>query len=76
MAVLQEIKVPLLAVNDTTLTVAELSYSNGEKVASGNVLMVFETSKTTFDVEAVAEGYVQYTWRPSLVMPAKLPRDR
>ena len=61
MAVLQEIKVPLLAVNDTTLTVAELSYSNGEKVASGNVLMVFETSKTTFDVEAEAEGYVQYT---------------
>jgi pyruvate/2-oxoglutarate dehydrogenase complex dihydrolipoamide acyltransferase (E2) component len=64
MAVLQEIKVPLLAVNDTTLTVAELSYSNGEKVASGNVLMVFETSKTTFDVEAETEGYVQYTCEP------------
>jgi pyruvate/2-oxoglutarate dehydrogenase complex dihydrolipoamide acyltransferase (E2) component len=61
MAVLQEIKVPLLAVNDTTLTVAELRYSNGEKVAGGNVLMVFETSKTTFDVEAEADGYVQYT---------------
>jgi pyruvate/2-oxoglutarate dehydrogenase complex dihydrolipoamide acyltransferase (E2) component len=61
MAVLQEISVPLLAVNDTTLTVAELSFSNGEKVARGNVLMVFETSKTTFDVEVEAEGYVQYT---------------
>ncbi len=61
MAVLQEIKVPLLAVNDTMLTVAELSFSNGEKVTSGNVLMVFETSKTTFDVEAEAAGYVQYT---------------
>ena len=61
MAVLQEIMVPLLAVNDTTLTVAELAFANGEKVAKGNVLMVFETSKTTFDVVAEVEGYVQYT---------------
>lgn len=61
MAILQEIMVPLLAVNDTTLTVAELAFANGEKVGKGNLLMVFETSKTTFDVVAEVEGYVQYT---------------
>ena len=61
MAILQEIMVPLLAVNDTTLTVAELAFANGEKVDKGNLLMVFETSKTTFDVVAEVEGYVQYT---------------
>jgi pyruvate/2-oxoglutarate dehydrogenase complex dihydrolipoamide acyltransferase (E2) component len=60
MAVLQEIKVPLLAVNDTTLTVVELAFESGQKVAIGNLLMVFETSKTTYEVLAEAAGYVQY----------------
>ncbi|HTE09508.1 MAG TPA: biotin/lipoyl-containing protein, partial [Chitinophagaceae bacterium] len=60
MALLQEIKVPLLAVNDTTLTVVEIAFSSGEKVKKGDLLMVFETSKTTYDVEAEADGYIQY----------------
>jgi pyruvate/2-oxoglutarate dehydrogenase complex dihydrolipoamide acyltransferase (E2) component len=60
MALLAEIKVPLLAVNDTTLTVAELACAAGTKVKTGDVIMVFETSKTTYDVEAVAEGFIQY----------------
>ncbi len=60
MALLLEIDVPLLAVNDTTLTVAELSFANGSKVVKGDVLMVFETSKTTYDVEAGSEGFIQY----------------
>ena len=52
MALLQEIQVPLLAVNDTILTVAELSYATGTKVKKGDVVMILETSKTTYDVEA------------------------
>ena len=60
MALLQEIKVPLLAVNDTSLTVVAMSFSSGEKVKKGDLLMVFETSKTTYDVEAEADGYIQY----------------
>ncbi len=60
MAVLQEIKVPLLAVNDTSLTVVAISFTSGQKVKKGDQLMVFETSKTTYEVEAEAEGYVQY----------------
>ena len=60
MALIQEIGVPLLAVNDTTLTVVEISLPNGARVRKGDLIMVFETSKTTFDVEAPAEGYIQY----------------
>jgi pyruvate/2-oxoglutarate dehydrogenase complex dihydrolipoamide acyltransferase (E2) component len=60
MALLQEIKVPLLAVNDTTLTVVEIAFLNGQKVKKGDLLMVFETSKTTYDVAAEADGYIQY----------------
>ncbi len=60
MALLQEIKVPLLAVNDTMLTVVEMNFASGDKVKKGDLLLVFETSKTTYDVEAEADGYVQY----------------
>jgi pyruvate/2-oxoglutarate dehydrogenase complex dihydrolipoamide acyltransferase (E2) component len=60
MALLQEIQVPLLAVNDTSLTVVEVALSTGAKVSKGDLLMVLETSKTTYDVEAETEGYIQY----------------
>ncbi|HVU98952.1 MAG TPA: 2-oxo acid dehydrogenase subunit E2 [Puia sp.] len=60
MALLQEIPVPLLAVNDTTLSVVELPFGAGTKVKKGDVILVLETSKTSYDVEAETEGYIQY----------------
>ncbi|HLZ86216.1 MAG TPA: biotin/lipoyl-containing protein, partial [Puia sp.] len=60
MAVIQEIGVPLLAVNDTTLTVVELPFSAGARVKKGDVILVFETSKTSYDVEAETDGFIQY----------------
>jgi len=60
MALLQEIKVPLLSVNDITLTVTELLFKTGQQIKKGDVIMVFETSKTTYDVEAETSGYIQY----------------
>jgi len=60
MALLQEIQVPLLAVNDTTLSVVELPFGPGAKVGQGDVILVLETSKTSYDVEAATEGYIQY----------------
>ena len=60
MALLQEIQVPLLAVNDTSLTVVEITFASGHAVKKGDCIMVFETSKTTYDVEAETEGYIQY----------------
>ncbi|HVW61763.1 MAG TPA: 2-oxo acid dehydrogenase subunit E2 [Puia sp.] len=60
MALLQEIQVPLLAVNDTSLTVVEINFTGGSQVKKGDIIMVFETSKTSYDVEAAADGYIQY----------------
>jgi pyruvate/2-oxoglutarate dehydrogenase complex dihydrolipoamide acyltransferase (E2) component len=60
MALVEEIKVPLLAVNDTTLSVVEVSLAPGARVNKGDRLMVFETSKTTYDVEAQSAGFIQY----------------
>jgi pyruvate/2-oxoglutarate dehydrogenase complex dihydrolipoamide acyltransferase (E2) component len=60
MALLQEITVPLLAVNDTTLTVVDLAFPNGQAVKKGDIILVFETSKTTYEVLAEADGFVQY----------------
>jgi pyruvate dehydrogenase E2 component (dihydrolipoamide acetyltransferase) len=58
--IIQEILVPLLAVNDTTLTVVEIPLAGGSRVRKGDLIMVFETSKTTYDVEAQADGFIQY----------------
>jgi pyruvate/2-oxoglutarate dehydrogenase complex dihydrolipoamide acyltransferase (E2) component len=60
MALLQEIKVPLLAVNDTSLTVVEIVFASGQQVKKGDHIMVFETSKTTYEVESEENGYIQY----------------
>jgi len=60
MALIQEIKVPLLAVNDTSLTVVEMNFTTGAQVKKGDLLMVFETSKTTYDVEAETDGFIQF----------------
>ena len=60
MALLQEIQVPLLAVNDTSLTVVEIAFSSGRPVKKGDCIMTFETSKTTYDVVAEVDGYIQY----------------
>jgi pyruvate/2-oxoglutarate dehydrogenase complex dihydrolipoamide acyltransferase (E2) component len=60
MAVVQKIQVPLLAVNDTILTVADICMANGSAVKKGDLLLVFETSKTTYDVFAEEEGFIQY----------------
>ena len=60
MAVLQQIKVPLISVNDTSLTVVDISFEYGAAVKKGDLLMVFETSKTTYDVLAEADGFVEY----------------
>ena len=59
-SVLQEIKVPLISVNDTSLTVIEKNFSNGDAVKMGEVILVFESSKIAYDVEVEADGYIQY----------------
>lgn len=58
---IQQIIVPLLSVNDTSLTVVDICFAQGALVKKGDVLLVFETSKTTYDVIADTNGYIDYT---------------
>jgi pyruvate/2-oxoglutarate dehydrogenase complex dihydrolipoamide acyltransferase (E2) component len=58
--ILQEIKVPLISVNDTSLTVIELNFAAGEKIKPGDIILIFESSKIAYDVEAETDGYIQY----------------
>jgi len=60
MPIVQEIKVPLLSVNDTSLTVVDLPFAPGSPVKKGDIIVVFESSKTTYDVLAEAEGFISY----------------
>jgi len=60
MGLLQEIKVPLISVNDTSLTVVDILFSSGDKVKKGTIVLILETSKTMYELEAEADGYIQY----------------
>jgi pyruvate/2-oxoglutarate dehydrogenase complex dihydrolipoamide acyltransferase (E2) component len=60
MAVIQKIEVPLIAVNDTSLTVVDINFQNKGYVKKGDIIMVFETSKTTYEVIAEVDGYIKY----------------
>ena len=60
MAILQQIKVPLISVNDTSLSVVGILFTQKDAVKKGDIILVFETSKTTYDVVAEADGYIAY----------------
>ncbi len=55
-----EIKVPLLSVNDTHLIVVSRCFDQGAAVKKGDIVLVFETSKTTYDVVADTAGFIGY----------------
>lgn len=69
MAIVQSIKVPLASVNDTELTVQELPFRNGDKVEKGAIVLIFETSKTAYEVEAESEGFIYYNCEVSQDYP-------
>jgi pyruvate/2-oxoglutarate dehydrogenase complex dihydrolipoamide acyltransferase (E2) component len=48
-----------LSVNDTSLTIIEIHFENGSAVKKGDLLMVFETSKTTYDVHSETDGFIK-----------------
>lgn len=52
------ILVPLINPNETESLLAELIVSEGQKVSKGDILAAFETTKSTFDLAAEAEGYI------------------
>ena len=60
MSLIQQITIPLIAVNDTVVTIIELLHENGDLIKKGDTVMILETSKTTYNLEAEAGGYIEY----------------
>lgn len=60
MKTLCEIVVPKDTVNDDEVLVTDVLFTPGDAVAEGDLLLVFETSKASVEIEAPAPGYVTY----------------
>ncbi len=58
MADLLAIMVPLVNPNESESVLAQLAVKEGQLVRKGELLAVFETTKSTFDLLAEEEGYV------------------
>jgi len=55
----ESVLVPLLNPNEVESNIAHLAVSEGQQVAAGELLAVFETTKSTFEMEAETGGYVR-----------------
>lgn len=60
MKVLSEIIIPKDSINDDEVLITDVLFAPGEKVAEGDLLLVYESSKASVEVEATTEGYVSY----------------
>ncbi len=60
MKLVQRIYTPQESVNDQTLLVVGMNFSNGDFVKSGNVILELETSKAVTTIEAETDGYITY----------------
>ena len=54
------ILVPKETVSDDVYRVTELTFAQGGRVASGDIIGTLETSKADFEIEAPVEGFIQY----------------
>ncbi|MCW5888475.1 MAG: NeuD/PglB/VioB family sugar acetyltransferase [Anaerolineales bacterium] len=52
------VRVPLINPNETEARLVNLAVSNGAEVAKGDVLATLETTKSTFELLAEAQGFV------------------
>ena len=56
-----QVKVPFENVNDPTAKIVDWECPSGSKVKEGESVVELETTKTTFPVNAPAEGFVEYS---------------
>lgn len=60
MKLLSEITIPKDTVNDDEVLITDLLFASGDAVAEDDLLLVYETSKASVEVEAPASGFVSY----------------
>ncbi|MDD3312097.1 NeuD/PglB/VioB family sugar acetyltransferase [Pseudodesulfovibrio sp.] len=64
-----EICIPKDTVNDDEVLIADLLFADGDAVAEGEAILVYETSKATVEVAAPADGRVAYRCAPGDYVP-------
>ena len=60
MKVIQEILAPQETANDRSIEITNLCFQNGDKVFKGDVILDFETTKSSVSIEAEADGFIYY----------------
>ena len=55
-----EIRVPRETVNDDVVTIAQWHAKPGDRLAAKDVLVSIETSKAVLEIEAGADGFVEF----------------
>ena len=55
-----EMVIPKETVSDESYKLMEIYFVNGAKVKKGDIIVTFETSKSTIDAESSCDGYVFY----------------
>jgi len=53
-----EVNIPKLGMSMKEATLTEWKFNEGDKVNAGDVVLVIETDKTTWEVESPASGYL------------------
>ncbi len=64
---------PLNNVNDESILVVEIRHKDGDFVSKDAVLLVAETSKATFEIQAPHDGYVRYLAKVQQDVPIGAP---
>ena len=63
------IAIPKLGMTMTEATLVEWKAADGDKVAKGDVVLLIETEKTQWEVEAAADGWVNILVEQDVVAP-------
>jgi sugar O-acyltransferase (sialic acid O-acetyltransferase NeuD family) len=73
MKTLQEVTIPKDAVNDDEVLIVDVLFRDGDQVAEGDRLLVYETSKATVEITAEVGGYVVYLFKAGEFSPVGQP---
>lgn len=60
MKTVSEISIPKDTVNDDEVLITDILFASGDMVAEGDLLLVYESSKASVEIEAPRAGYVTY----------------
>ncbi|MBI9081322.1 MAG: hypothetical protein JEY79_16475 [Pseudodesulfovibrio sp.] len=64
-----EISIPKDTVNDDEVLITDIMYADGDPVVQGDLLLVYESSKASVEIEATGNGFVAFPCREGDYVP-------